>query len=174
MTFGQCGLKFFCKTNCLITLLHFFCRECQTLSPDVQIISKLIIWKKSRHFSRVINGRIDNRTKGPTYTFSVSSRHIDYNGISMTWRLIKRLSSAKSYVSTVKRYNDSNLLFSHINKHYSSSCVIPHLTMREYPSLNLFLRCCGDPKHLKLPLVMMASLVHRASHSSMLQKQSHY
>lgn len=33
---------------------------------------------------------------------------------------------------------------------------------------HLFLMCCGEPRHLKLPSTTTASLVHRASHSSML------
>ena len=33
---------------------------------------------------------------------------------------------------------------------------------------HLFLMCCGEPRHRKLPWTMMASLVHTASHSSML------
>lgn len=33
----------------------------------------------------------------------------------------------------------------------------------------LFFRCWGEPRHRKLPLTMMASLVQRASHSSMLR-----
>lgn len=33
----------------------------------------------------------------------------------------------------------------------------------------LSLMCWGAPRHLKLPSTMMASLVHKASHSSMLQ-----
>lgn len=33
---------------------------------------------------------------------------------------------------------------------------------------HLFLMCCGEPRHRKLPRTMMASLVHTASHSSML------
>lgn len=36
--------------------------------------------------------------------------------------------------------------------------------------LYLFFRCCTDPRHWNLPLTMMAILVQRASHSSILSK----
>lgn len=36
------------------------------------------------------------------------------------------------------------------------------------PLLNLFFKCCGDPRHLHLPLTSTVSWVHNASHSSML------
>lgn len=36
--------------------------------------------------------------------------------------------------------------------------------------LYLFLRCWMLPRHLNLPLTMIPSLVHRASHSSMLRR----
>lgn len=38
-----------------------------------------------------------------------------------------------------------------------------------YPP-DLFLRCWMLPKHLNLPFTIMPSLVHKASHSSMLQR----
>ena len=44
------------------------------------------------------------------------------------------------------------------------------LAIRVYPWPNLFLRCCGDPRHLNWPLTMMAIRVHSASHSSILDR----
>lgn len=37
----------------------------------------------------------------------------------------------------------------------------------------LFLRCWTLPRHLNLPFTMMAILVHRASHSSILRHTEH-
>lgn len=36
------------------------------------------------------------------------------------------------------------------------------------PLVNLFLRCCDDPRHLHIPLTSTVIRVHSASHSSML------
>lgn len=43
-----------------------------------------------------------------------------------------------------------------------------------YLSPHLFLRCWMLPRHLNLPFTMMPSLVHKASHSSMLQRTAEY
>lgn len=48
--------------------------------------------------------------------------------------------------------------------------ILLYICLMSYMSVYLFFRCCTDPRHWNLPLTMIAILVQRASHSSILNK----
>ena len=64
-------------TKIFENITSIFCRECQTLSPDMRTIFLLSIMKEEQAFFLLVL----QTTDGQTYTVSKSPRHTDSNGI---------------------------------------------------------------------------------------------